>query len=622
MCGIAGQVGGDPTRAGIHAMCETIVHRGPDSEGCWVGEGVGLGMRRLSIIDLAGGQQPIFSEDREVVTVCNGEIYNFNALRRDLEARGHQFSCSSDVETLVHLYEDHGVDCLRHLRGMYGLALWDCRERRLLLAVDRLGKKPLYYHQGADGRLLFASELKALRGQPGVPSVVDPAMLDMYLGLGYIPAPFTVYRGIHKLPPGHRLVWQGGAVTVEPYWTFPIPTGQGGPRSEAEALEQLEAILAEATKLRMIADVPLGAFLSGGVDSSAIVAFMCEQGQQPPKTFAIGFEDQSFSELEHARSVARHLGTEHEEEIVNPNVAAELPDLVAHFDEPFSDASAIPTHLLCRMTRRHVTVALSGDGGDEIFGGYLSYPAMRSIGRLKRVPHWLRSPAMGLTRMVPETTSYTSLGRRFRRLREMAATPSRAAAYGTLHYQWTTAQRRALLLNGEGGTSPEALLDARFGAVDGLDDVPATMWVDAGLYMPGDILVKVDRMSMYHSLEVRCPLLDQELVAFAATLPLNLKLRGLTTKYLLKKLVAHRLPPEIVKRQKHGFGVPVGRWLREDLRELFQDSVLAADSRACLHVSREIVARVWAEHLAGTLDNTNPLWNVLVLELWLRGLGR
>ena len=623
MCGIVGQARGgedavDP--ALIRHMCARIVHRGPDDEGIYAAGRVGLGMRRLSIIDVSGGQQPIFNETRQVVTVCNGEIYNFQSLRLELKARGHRFSSGSDVETIVHLYEESGVGMLDRLSGMFGLAIWDEARQLMLLAVDRMGKKPLYYHLGHDGTLTFGSELKALLAADSVPRDVDPAALELFLALGYIPAPYTVYRGIGKLAPGHRLVWQGGRIHIEPYWRMPQPPAQPRPVAEEEALERVSALLRGAVQRRLMAEVPLGAFLSGGVDSSIVVALMCELSSAPPKTFCIGFEDQSFSEVEHARAVARHLGTDHHEEIVTARAAQDLPMLAAHFDEPFADASAVPTYYLSRMTRKAVTVALSGDGGDEVFGGYRTYTAMRAMQWLDYVPRWLRRVALYPTMLVPESTSFTSLGRRIRRVRDLAATVTSAQRYSALHNQWPVESRRALI--GAATSLGRDVVGDRFAEVGDVDAVRAAMWVDSTLYMPGDILVKVDRMSMLNSLEVRCPFLDAELIEYVAALPVGLKVRGMTTKYLLKRLAASKLPPGIVDRPKHGFGVPVGRWLREDLRDLFADALLGPDSRVRQWVDQTVLREHWMQHLSGRRDNTNELWSVLILELWLRSLTR
>ncbi len=621
MCGIAGQVrmaGKGVDANTVRRMCDRIAHRGPDDEGFHVSGRLGLGMRRLAIIDVAGGRQPIYNESRSVVAVCNGEIYNFRDLRGELEARGHVFASHTDVETIVHLYEEHGEGLLDSLRGMFALALWDEAAGRLLLAIDKMGKKPLYYHLAADGTLTFASELKSLLAVEGIPGDTDPAALELYLALGYIPAPGTAYRGIRKLEPGHRLAWRDGRIDDAPYWRLPRPPEHPVAVTESEALERVGALMREAVRMRLVSDVPLGAFLSGGLDSSAVVALMCEVGSAPPKTFCIGFEDQSFSEVGHARAVALHLGTEHHEEIVTPRAALDLPMIAAHFDEPFADSSALPTYYLARMARKSVTVALSGDGGDEVFGGYRTYPALRALEWLDEFPGWLRTPALAATAMVPESTAFDSPGRRLRRIRDLAQASGTSGRYSALNDQWPEASRRALLAGGPApGTDP---VRERFDAMQGIDAPRAAMWVDSTLYLPGDILAKVDRMSMLNSLEVRSPLLDAELVGYMAMLPANLKVRGLKTKVLLKRLMAAKLPAGITHRPKHGFGVPAGRWLREDLRDLFADALLSPDSRTRGWVDQGVLRSHWQQHLEGTRDNTNQLWSILVLELWLRSL--
>jgi asparagine synthase (glutamine-hydrolysing) len=622
MCGICGKLNFDHHRpadpARISGMCGTIRHRGPDDEGIYVEGPVGLGMRRLSIIDLSTGHQPIANEDGTVWIVFNGEIYNFQSLREDLLKRGHRFTTQTDTEVIVHLYEEFGVDCLPKLRGMFGFAIWDSRTRTLLIARDRLGKKPMFYYHGSH-TLTFGSELKALLPDEDVPTDVNWSALDSYLSFGYVPAPETIYKDVRKLMPGHYLLCRDGEVSVQPYWQLHFREDEQW--TEAELLERMDATLQEAVRLRLISDVPLGAFLSGGIDSSAVVAYMSEQMTAPVKTFAIGFEDASFSELEHARKVAEHLKTDHHEFVVRPDVADVLPDIIRHFDEPFADASAIPTYYVCKIAREHVTVALSGDAGDEVFGGYLTYPATQVLERYRRVPKLLRQGFEWAARsLVPETTRYDSLGRRLRRLSETAQ-KSPEEAHASLMSLWGEELKSTLKYRHSQPTARDFFFGA-FAQANGISFLNTLLYVDAVTYLPNDILVKTDRMSMKVSLELRCPLMDQEVVELMARVPAHFKVRGTQTKYLLKRLMESRLPSDIIHRPKHGFGVPVGSWLRNELRDMLRDLMLSPAAHSRQLFDGSAIERILLDHETERRDCTNELWALVCLELWLRGVER
>jgi asparagine synthase (glutamine-hydrolysing) len=583
MCGIAGwagEVGGD--RQTLARMCEALEHRGPDDLGLLVEPGrVALGFRRLSVIDLETGGQPIADEAGAVQVTCNGEIYNFRVLRERLQGRGHRFQTKSDSEVIAHLYEEKGVDCLDELEGMFAIALWDRSASRLLLARDRLGVKPLYWAPVGDG-ILYASEPGAILASGLVPPAPDPRALLDYLTLQYVPAPRSGFAGIRKLAPGERLVFEGGSWRIERYWSldFAKPEALG----EEEAIEELDALLAQATRERLVADVPLGAFLSGGIDSSLVVSYMAEAASQV-KTFSIDFAHQRFSEGEHARRVAAIYGTEHEERVLEPEIEPLVADAVRFAGEPFADSSAIPTLLLARATKRQVTVALSGDGGDEAFAGYERY---REVDGLRR-----RLATLGR----PAAERYAALMSHFQPAElPTLCTPEFLAAAGPADSAW----RDSLQL-------------------PPLQGVDRFLALDVATYLPGDLLLKVDRMSMSTALEVRSPLLDRRLHEFAAKLPPRMKLRGKTTKWALKELARRRgLPDDLIDRPKQGFGVPVGSWLRRELRPWVEE-LLAADRIAARGYFRpEPVRQLLREHLDGSADHTYKLWNLAMLELWHR----
>jgi asparagine synthase (glutamine-hydrolysing) len=624
MCGIAGFVDNDQ-RNGVpvgqqrldgafnlvHRMCDVIRHRGPDDEGIHVAPGIGLGMRRLSIIDLAGGRQPIHNEARTIWVVFNGEIYNYRELRDELESHGHRFYTSSDTETIVHAYEQWGDDAFRRLRGMFGIAVWDAVNRTLLLARDRAGQKPVHYVERG-GRLYFGSEIKSLIAAGAVEPRLDLAALDHYLAFLYTPRDASIFENVRKLPPGHFLKWQDGRAEVHRYWQVPAEETFHG--SEDEAVEGLTRVLQEAVASHMVSDVPLGAFLSGGVDSSAVVGMMSRVSSRPVKTFSIGFDDPEFDELEHARTVARHFGTDHHEFVVKPDGLSILDELIAHFDEPFADSSAIPTWYVSEIARKHVTVVLSGDGGDELFGGYdryIPHPRVRKFDALG-LPG-LRAAAGVAWPLLPHGTRGKNFLRHVakdsigRYLDSMTLFPSdeRAALYSdgaTAAVRSATEQRLARHFH-------------RFGA---LPHDSRMMRFDFETYLPEDVLVKVDRMSMAHSIESRVPLLDNEVIDFAASLPARFKIRDGRRKHVLKRALEPLLPAGILNRRKQGFGVPLGNWFRGGLTGLFSDVLDAPRTRQRGYFEPAFVSRLLREHLTGQRDHTSRLWQLLVFELWHR----
>jgi asparagine synthase (glutamine-hydrolysing) len=622
MCGIAGFVDTDrstsqnPARLDaefnlVHKMCEVIRHRGPDDEGIHVAPGVGLGMRRLSIIDLAGGRQPIHNETRTVWIVFNGEIYNYQQLRSELESLGHQFYTSSDTETIVHAYEQWGEDAFRRLRGMFGIALWDAPKRRLLLARDRAGQKPLHYAQRGS-RLYFGSEIKSLLAAGAVERRLDVAALDHYLAFLYTPRDASIFEGVSKLPPGHYLRWQDGRAEVKQYWQIGADETFAG--SEKDAIDQLGRVLQDAVTSHMVSDVPLGAFLSGGVDSSAVVGMMSRASSRPVKTFSIGFDDPAFDELEHARTVARHFGTEHHEFVVKPDGLTILGDLISHFDEPFADSSAIPTWYVSEIARRHVTVVLSGDGGDELFGGYDRYLPHPRVAQFDRLPvPGLRTAAGLAWPLLPHGTR----GKNF--LRHVSQDP--AARYLDSITFFPPDERAALYAPG----AREALADraekrlaAHFERFGGLSHDGRMMRFDFETYLPEDVLTKVDRMSMAHSIESRVPLLDNDVIDFAATLPSRFKIRDGRRKHILKETLRPLLPAGILDRRKQGFGIPLGNWFRGGLTGLFSDVLESPRTRQRGYFEPAFVRRLLREHLGGQRDHTLRLWQLLVFELWHR----
>ena len=603
-------------------MCDRIVHRGPTSQGAFVEGGVGLGVRRLAIIDLEAGDQPIFNEDGSVVVVLNGEIYNFVELRAELEAAGHRFRTGTDTEVIVHLYEDMGEACVERLRGMFAFALWDRTRRRLLLARDRLGKKPLFYAIRGD-TLWFGSEPGALLQDSALPRDVDYGAIDSYLQLGYVPHPRSAFASLRKLPPAHTLIWEDGSATLERYWTLSYRP-QDESLDEREMRSLIREQLLEATRIRLRSDVPLGAFLSGGVDSTAVVAAMSQEASGRVKTFSIGFDVESFDETRYAAEVAQIFDTEHEDFTVEPDAMNILPALVWHFGEPFADASAIPTFYLAEMTRRHVTVALTGDGGDESFAGYSRYLFHDVVRRFEWLPPGAAAlAARALGRIVGEDSPVRP-ARQARWLAEALMEPLPERYLRTMAQIDLTERERLYApgfverLASQNGHSPVDTIAGLIARSDGETRAEQLMDVDVQTYLAGDLLVKVDIASMAHSLEVRSPLLDHELVQTVASLPSNSKLDGTTGKRLLKSVVAEWVPEHILKRKKRGFSPPLAEWLRGSMQTLPESVLLdpASLERGLFRESR--LRELIDEHRTGVTDHSAKLWALLQLELWLR----
>jgi asparagine synthase (glutamine-hydrolysing) len=623
MCGIAGQARGERrgpvTAETVAAMCAAQEHRGPDSRGLHVEGPVGLGIQRLAVIDVATGDQPIYNEDRSVVVVLNGEIYNYAELRRDLQRRGHTLRTQGDTEVIAHLYEEHGPDCVHLLRGMFAFALWDERRRRLLIARDRVGKKPLFYSH-RDGVLSFASELTALMADAAVPRDVDTEALDAYLALGYVPAPLSAFRAVRKLPPGHRLLFEDGELTIERYWRLDF----GAKRRFAGEAEMHEAIrdeLRAAVRRRLVGDVPVGAFLSGGIDSSAVVAAMAEESSGAVKTFSIGFRDERFDELPRARSIAQLFGTEHHELVVEPDAVELLPKMVRHYGEPFGDHSALPSFYLAEMAREHVTVALNGDGGDECFGGYQRYSSQLMAARLERLPAGLRNSLAAAGRHAdPPASGGSPVQRALRFATRLGG--EREGRYLEQVSLFDRAARRSLygpaLASVATAYEPERALLDPWQEASGSDLLDQLLEVDTNVYLPGDLLTKIDVATMAYSLEGRSPLLDQEFMELAASLPSEQKARGGRRKIALRGALRGRVPDEILDGRKQGFELPVSSWLRGDLQPYAREVLLdpAAGERGWL--DPVAVERLLDQHRSGAADHGKRLWTLLNLELWGR----
>ena len=620
MCGIAGKVYADRQRqveeSLLRSMCRAIVHRGPDDEGIYRQGPVGLGMRRLNVIDLEGGHQPMSNEDGSLWIVFNGEIYNYRQLRRELEGQGHVFRTHSDTETILHLYEDRGVGCLQALRGMFAFALWDAKEQCLMLARDRLGKKPLYYAD-VGGGLTFGSEISALMCDPAVPRALDLQAIDEYLTYLFIPCPRSIFQSIRKLPPASYALYTNGGLQTHPYWSPGVgPTRPE--RQEEEYLEELASLLREAVSLRMISDVPLGAFLSGGLDSSLIVALMSEVAQVPVETFSVGFNEATFSELKHAKVVANRLGTHHHEYVVDYNIRELLPSLVEHFGEPFADSSAVPMYYLSRIARQHVTVALSGDGADELFAGYRRYFGRRMAGWYNRWPWWAGRGALEyLGGRLPDPPVYygSSKRKKLKRFLEYAAS-LRENEQMSWEFFFSGEEKRCLYSEKFADSIRNGTLGPAGLKGKGVTDpISAMLAKDLRIYLPDDILTKVDRMSMACSLEVRAPFLDHLVAEFALDLPLKYKLRGSQGKYLLRRLGRKLLPENTVARPKQGFTVPLAAWFRGPLRGWVHDILLAPG--AAVHEFFEPQAlRRMVETNDRQRDMSQQLWALLVLEVW------
>ncbi len=612
MCGIAGFIDKACVYANaeerMHAMCNVIRHRGPDEQGVWVGDGAALGMRRLSIIDVAGGHQPIFNEDQSILVVFNGEIYNYQSLKQMLQERGHSFQTQSDTEVIVHAYEEFGDACPEQLRGMFAFALWDRKRQRLLIARDRFGKKPLNYYWDGQ-RLIFGSEIKSLL-EAGIPRVVNPIALDEYLVYAYVPTPHTMFQGVQKLPAAHILIYEHGQIKLQRYWDVPFtPTCHD---DEATAIEHTRRLLADAVNVRLMSEVPLGAFLSGGLDSSVVVGLMSQMSERPVKTFSIGFEEDDFSELPYARKVAQYFGTDHHEFCVRSDLISVLPQLVWAYDEPFGDSSMLPTYYVSKLAREHVTVVLTGDGGDEIFGGYDHYAREYMTGR---IPPWLRSLLAYASLLIPD-------GIRGKK------------RFGTMHQDLAT-RCIEILARFPQGTRPALYTPDHFATVrqhdpfegqkrfyrqvSDLDTLTQMQYVDTHAYLPDDILVKVDKATMLNSLEARAPLLDHQLVEYVASLQPGLRIRNGKLKYLLKQVAKDFLPPEILTRPKQGFAVPIKHWFRGDLTAYANEVLRSPTAQQRGIFNPAFIDTLLSTHARTTLVNhSSAIWTLLCLELWFQ----
>ncbi len=623
MCGIVGIANANLRSVDgeiLQLMNKAIIHRGPDDDGFYLRENIGLAMRRLAIIDVAHGEQPIYNRDKTSCIVFNGEIYNFEELKENLELRGVRFRTKSDTEVIVCLYDEYGVDCVSHLRGMFAFAIWDDLDKSLFIARDRVGKKPLLYSHQPNGDLIFGSEFTALLAHPAISREVDFEAIDSYLSYLCIPAPQTAFKQIRKLEPAHWLRWRNGEIETKRYWMPEFSKKIA--ISESEAIEETTRILRESTKLRMISEVPLGAFLSGGVDSSTVVALMAQESSQPVKTFSIGFEEQDFNELKYAKRVAEFVGAEYNEFIVKPDALEILPTLIEHYGEPFADSSAIPTYYVAKETKRFVTVALNGDGGDESFAGYERHVAMQIAQIYNRFPKLLRKLLIEEPiKLLPSSELKKSRVRDAKRFLEVAALPKTER-----YFRWMSVFDRATkkeIYTSEfaavvAAQNSSSFLDSWFAKAIGLGVLDATLLTDQMTYLPNDLLVKVDIASMANSLEARSPFLDHKVIEFAASLPEHLKVQRFETKSLLKKVAARLVPKEVIYRRKMGFGVPLGDWFRGEMKNFVREILLSEKSLDRGIIKREMLERYVSEHTNAERDHTPQIWTLLMLELWFQ----
>jgi asparagine synthase (glutamine-hydrolysing) len=611
ICGIAAADGAPPDVAAVRRMNDRLAHRGPDSDGLFADDRVALAMRRLSIIDLEGGDQPIANEDGSVVVVQNGEIYNYRELRTELERRGHRFRTHSDTEVLVHLYEEHGEGFVERLRGMFAIALWDGRERRLLLARDRFGIKPLYYRH-VDGTLSFASELKALMLQPGFSREIDPRAVAAFLAFNSIPAPLTVFAEARKLPAGGLIVWHEDELIQRRYARpAPVDADDARRRPEAALADELRETLRDSVRAHLVADVPVGVLLSGGVDSAGLVALAAGEQSDPVKTFSVGFEEASFDELDRARLVAERYGAEHHEIVLRPDAVELFPKLVEAFDEPFGDSSALPTYLVSELAAGEVKVALSGEGGDELFGGYYTYVADLLAPRIGR----LAALAAPLIERLPSSSEKVSFDYKAKRFARGAKLPPLER-----HHAWKEIFSRelqmALLAGRDAGWDPVDLYRERYAETAGAEPLARLQDVDLGIYLVDDLLVKTDRSSMAHSLELRVPFLDNEVAATAFGLATPLKVRGLAKKRLLRRALAPLLPKPVLQGPKQGFSIPVAAWLRGPLQRFARETLSAETLSRQGWLDPATVTDLLDRHCAGQEDLSRQLWGLIAFTLW------
>jgi len=620
MCGICGIVSAEQDRRiderTLHAMTRAITHRGPDDDGFYLGGQVGLGMRRLSIIDLVTGDQPVTNEDNSIWLVFNGEIYNYKDLYADFIDKGHKFSTKCDTEVIVHAYEEFGVHCPEYFNGMFAFALWDENNKRLLLARDHLGIKPLYYWLGEDS-IIFGSELKSIILHPAVVREVDLEALDQFLTLEYIPTPRTIFKNIYKLPAGHRLIFQNGQHRVEKYWDIPdLDT----PQDEKIVQEMLVDLIDDAVKMQLMSDVPLGAFLSGGIDSSSVVAAMSKSSSTPVRTFSIGFDDATYNELPYARAVAKRYGTRHTEEILNPDIVDLVERLVPHLDEPFGDFSIFPTYLVSEVARRQVKVVLSGDGGDELFGGYDTYVAQAMDRYYRYLPGGVRKNMLpGLMARIPPRPEKKGVINKAKRFIEGASLPS-----SLQHTRWmmfiSEEDRNNLYLpdvrSALNGRGTAEVLEGYFEMKAHWNPLAQQQYVDIKTYLVDDILTKVDRMSMSVSLEVRVPLLDYRIVELAVNLPADMKIYQGETKNIFKKAMSERLPHDVLYKPKQGFSIPLKHWLRDSLKPMMTDLLSPQKVRQRGYFNDECVSGWVEQHLDGSKNHSHRLWALMVFEIW------
>ncbi len=626
MCGITGIYNFRDTQAVdrnlLQRMTDVMQHRGPDADGLYINGPIGLGHRRLSIIDLSeAGRQPMFSSDHQLAIVFNGEIYNYRESRDDLQKRGHRFQSHTDTEVIIYLYREYGAQCVNYLRGMFAFAIWDEPRQQLFLARDRLGQKPLYYY--CDGRrFVFGSELKCLLQDPTIPKEINPEALYDYLAYLYVPAPKTIYKNIYKLPPAHSMLCtREGIRAVRPYWDISFAHVEED-KDEAYFADKLVELLREATRIRLMSDVPLGAFLSGGIDSSGVVAMMAQAVNTPVITTSIGFEQKEFDELEYARIVSQQFQTDHFERVAKVETADVLDKLVWHFDEPFADPSSVPTYYVSKLSREKVTVALAGDAGDENFAGYAKYPLDVMEQRLRaRIPDALKRGLIApLARLYPQWDWLPPPLRAKFFLTNL--TVSHARGFFRTNTQLTTDQQQRLfsadLQQAVQGYDPFTLTETVYNRADTDDLLSKVQYVDMKTYMPGSILVKVDRMSMAHSLEVRAPMLDHVFMEFVAAIPSRLKLKGQEKKYILKKALTPYLPPAILYRKKRGFDAPVDAWFRGDLKNLTRETLLSSESLKRGFFNPDYLTTIWRQHQTKQRNFGYHLWTLLMFELWHR----
>ncbi|MCD4783717.1 MAG: asparagine synthase (glutamine-hydrolyzing) [Candidatus Eremiobacteraeota bacterium] len=628
MCGIFGftteNTPGFDRQVILEKMCDSIRYRGPDDEGYYIDDNISLGMCRLSIIDLDTGQQPIFNEDRSVLVVCNGEIYNFREIRDEMEKKGHKFHTSTDVEVIAHLYEEYGNDFIKKLDGMFGLALWDINKKKLILARDRMGIKPLFYYE-KDGVLAFGSEIKTIMKIPGIDDLMDTTALYDYFSYNYIPAPRSIYSHIKKLLPGHYIVYENGKTSINKYWSLD-PDLINYSRSEGEWAELIYSALKGAVRSHLVSDVPLGVLLSGGIDSTAITAIMTRMNV-PVRTFSIGFQEKSFNELEYARLAAEKYGCEHHEEVARPDAVSLINEITGHFDEPYADSSALPVYLVSKLARKNVKVVLSGEGSDEIFAGYMTYDADMLAEKYQKIPGVVRNKILpGIVNLLPVSTKKVSFDYKARRF-------IRGANQDliTRHYLWKVIfdedEKRKLILpdvyeNSYPRDSIEVFKKIYNRGNPSTDPLNHILYADTGVYLPDDLLTKVDRMSMAHSIESRVPFLDHHLVELAFSIPSNLKLKGRIKKYILKKALRGIVPDRILNRKKAGFSIPAGKWFKNELKEFAGEILSISNIKKTGVLNPDYVRKIWNDHQEGKSENSRQIWGLMMFNLWKLGMRK